>query len=256
LFFTHVPLCLSNAYVQIVITEPTVLNLLNMARVQYGVIVTGLKGKIGGQVFQSGNVAKVLRNGGYRKGFTSNARQTQISQLNQVVSYWRLLSQADRELWNASAGNWPFKDKFGVTYYGSGYQKFVAYNLAELGLGFPMAAHPVAPFSCDNPGLFSVTDTTAVSISIGWANAPAIDQYLQIFSTDNLSAGRNANNPKVRYLGGYNMNGATNLNVASLFNAVYGDAQSGAVIHFKLQIRTEKFPIIQYPTAISIFPTP
>lgn len=226
-----------------------------MARVQFGVIVTGLKGKIGGQVFQAGNVAQVLRNGGYRKGFTSNARQTQISQLNQVVSYWRLLSQADRELWNASAGNWPFKDKFGVTYYGSGYQKFVAYNMAELSMYFDMAAHPVAPFSCENPGLFSVTNSTVAAMQIGWINLPDIDQYLQIFATDCMSVGRNANNPKVRFLGNYNMNGQDFVNLTAMYTTVYGAPQAGSVIHLKLQIRTEKFPIIQYPTALSIYVT-
>ena len=235
---------------QIVFTEHTVLNLLNMASVQYGVIVTGLKGNIGGSTFQNGNVSKVLRNKGYRAGTSFGVRRAQISKLMTATSSWRSLSQSHRAAWNASAGNWPFKDKFGNTYYSSGYQKYVAQSTALIGLGLPLTTTPDLPYSANDPGLISVDFSDPSDLLVTWVNTPVIDQFLQVFASAPLSAGRNGRNTRLKLIGLYNMVSATSVSIQTGYNDALGDALSGAAISVKFQIRTQQFPIIQFPSAL------
>ncbi len=149
-----------------------------MARVQYGVIVTSLKGNIGGQTFQNGNTAKVLRSKGYRKGSLSVKRKAQNLNIISSASAWRTIFQSDRELWATARTNWPFKDKFGNTYYGSGYQMYVAYNTALKLLGFPSVTDPDVPLSANDPGSVSIGTWNNTAMQITWSGTIAIDQFL------------------------------------------------------------------------------
>lgn len=237
----------SNAYVPIVKYRHTVLNLHIMARVQYGTIVTALKGNIAGQTFQNGHVSKVLRNKGYRKGATSIARSAQTHKLAQVTSSWRNLGLTLIGYWNASAGNWPFKDKFGNTYYGSGYQKYVAQNTALLSMYFPMTEAPDLPLSADNPGLYTISVSATTGITVAWANTPTHDQNYFIFVSPQRSIGRNANNPRYILLQTNNMNGLSDVTINSAYTDLYGPLFEGSGICVKVFIRTQQFPIIQFP---------
>ncbi|HUD44480.1 MAG TPA: hypothetical protein VMR41_02990 [Patescibacteria group bacterium] len=221
-----------------------------MASVQYGSIITGMKGNIGGQTFQNGNVAKVLRNKGYRKGTTSQTRQIQLTSLATVTSSWRAVGINNQGLWRASTGNWPFKDKFGNTYYGSGYQKYVAQNIALINLGFPIVVAPDTPLSADAPGTFSTAFTVGGSLLINWANTPTQDQFIQVFCSAPLSAGRNGKHVKLVAVGLFNMIGVTSCDITSNYEGFFGAPPAGCGISVKVQVRTQQFPIIQFPTTL------
>jgi len=227
-----------------------------MARVQYGSIITSLKGNIAGQTFQDGNVSKVLRNKGYRKGSTSPRRQAQNTSLMRVTSSWRGLTQGDRDNWNESAINWPFKDKFGNTYYGTGYQKYVAESVALIGLGFPLIEEPDMPNSAQDPGTFSLALSAFTSFIVSWSGTTDTDMFLQIFASPPLSAGRNSNNVKKKLIKVFNMNGSSSYDFLSDYQAVYADAPGLSKVVVKLQIRTQQFPIVQFPFLGSAIVTP
>ena len=221
-----------------------------MASAQYGVIVTGLKGNIGGSTFQNGNVSKILRNKGYRKGTTSQNRQTQLSRLIGATSSWRTLGIVNTKLWGGSAGNWPFKDKFGNTYYGSGYQKYVAQSIALTVLGFPLITTPDLPLSADNPGPFSLDFSTGGGLIVNWVTAPTHDQFIQVFASTQLSAGRNGRNVKKILITQANMIGNTSQNITGDWTGVYGTLSAGSIISVDIVVRTQQFPIVQFPSSL------
>jgi hypothetical protein len=227
-----------------------------MARVEYGAIITSLKGNIAGQTFQNGHVSKVLRNKGYRKGSSTKARQAQVSNLIVASAGWRLMSVAEIEVWNGTADDWPFKDKFGNTYYGTGYQKFVAYTIALKLLGFPSVNAPEAPLNADDPGGFTITCDGSSSLLVDAVNVAGQDQFLQVFASAPMSRGRNGNNRRYRALPIVNMNGGDSWDYWNDYIAIYGIPAIGQIIYFKLQVRTQQFPIIQFPSTAVCFVTP
>ena len=216
-----------------------------MASVQYGAMITGLKGNVGGQTFQNGNVAKVLRNKGYKKGGTSAARSLQLTRLVTASTSWRSLSGAHRQAWNASAGNWAFKDKFGNTYYGTGYQKYVAESIAFMMIGGYVGTTPDMPTSITAPGPVSVDYSLGAGAFIEITNAAMVNQYLFIFASYPMSVGRNSNNARYRLLSNPNVLGTNSQEFDADYVAVYGAPPLGSKIVVKLQWRTDVFPIIQ-----------
>lgn len=98
-----------------------------MALVKYGSIVTELKGKVGGQVYQKARNGYMLRNKG-----TNRSNPIIINNPSQLVNFslaskiWAKLTAAQRESWEAIAPGWLFTDKFGNQYQGSAFQVFVS----------------------------------------------------------------------------------------------------------------------------------
>lgn len=218
-----------------------------MASVQYGAIVTGLKGNVAGHTFQDGNVAKVLRSKGYRRGGFSTARTQQNVVLMSATSSWRNLSVSNANSWRTASNQWPFKDKFGNTYYSKGYQMYVAYTTALIKLGFPIDTVPNSPLSADYPGYYSIGTFDNTAMQIQWTIAPTQDQFLEIFVSAPMSRGRNGSNVRYTYLQTVNMIGLNVVDIWANYVSVYGAIAAGNLIMVKLQVRVQQFPIIQFP---------
>jgi hypothetical protein len=123
-----------------------------MAKVKMGVIVTGLRGTVGGLVFsanRAGNYAHVWSR-------TANARTALQSGRRVILSInaqaWRDLDPDDQQDWNifAAAIGQRQEDPFGAFYYLSGFQWFVRINAwlascARAAVTTPPAALPSAP---------------------------------------------------------------------------------------------------------------
>lgn len=153
-----------------------------MAIVKYGALITEIKGKVGGQVFQNGNAGFVLRNKNSRPGAASVSRLNATNGMSAISSSWRALSDAQRLAWSAATENWLFLNRYGESYQGSGYQMFCAYNrrlaLAEentvLVPGVPAAAvDPVAIQLDATPGNLVVT----------WDESPGLNSIFMVYAS-------------------------------------------------------------------------
>jgi len=116
-----------------------------MARVQYGAIITDIKGKIGGQVLQGGRSGGIMKNKGHvvqqRKGrmHTGDVTLERVqSNFSIVTKHWSSLTDAERNSWAALLGVWTFTDKFGNKYDGSKYQIFCAANINRITAGLSL----------------------------------------------------------------------------------------------------------------------
>lgn len=215
-----------------------------MASVQYGAIITDLKGKIGGQVFQNGNVAKVLRNKGYRAGTSSLARQAANRGLVSQTTAWRALSSANKTLWETYAPTWSFTDKYGNSYIGTGYQVFVAYNSGLISMGLNTVDSPAVATSPELITVGSAIYSLAVGPVIDWNSTTAAIQVAQIFATPSMSMGVNNNNKRYKLIGNINTDVYPGYTGAAGYEAAWGVPFLDAKVIFKIQLRLADFPRI------------
>jgi hypothetical protein len=99
-----------------------------MALVKYGTIVTEIKGKVGGQVFQRCGQSLSMRNTGPRIYTQSQQKSLSMNVMSQVSSQWRGLTTAQKTNWYNVASSYPTFDKFGNPIVLSGYQLFIMLN--------------------------------------------------------------------------------------------------------------------------------
>lgn len=116
-----------------------------MAVIQYGAIVTEIKGSLGGHTFKSQRGTKVIMN---KSGGFSRSKQL----VNRALGYagyifqrWSRLGDSDKEAWNNEASNILFPDKYGNQVHISGRELFTKLQL-QLGLGY-YYPRPIGDFS-------------------------------------------------------------------------------------------------------------
>ena len=95
-----------------------------MASVKYGTIVTELKGKLGGQVFQKCGQSLSLRSNPTHRTPQSSQALKARQDVTRLASYWRSLTQAQKDSYTTNAASFPTVDKFGNPIVLTGYQLF------------------------------------------------------------------------------------------------------------------------------------
>jgi hypothetical protein len=226
-----------------------------MARVQYGAMITALKGNVGGSTFQNGNSCKVLRNKGYKVGSSTQARQSANKQVFSQAQRWRTLADVDKQTWLGLVGTWIFYDKFGNAYNANSYQIFVAYNAALLSINeavvntpsspvvSALLANPVIVYSLSGHFNLTVTATT------GW------QQQVQFFASRPLSPGINNNNAKLRFIDNMQTNSTNTQDMESPYTAIFGTPTVGSKIVVKLVVRVNSYPYAAITQIIPVIVT-
>ena len=211
-----------------------------MARVQYGTIVTELKGKVAGQVFQRGSTGFVLRNKNSRKGSDSLIRSASARLLTRVSSSWRDLTDEERTQWSGGAVNWPFVDKFGVPYTGSGYQYYMAFNRNRLQIGLAMVTAPVSPVSGNIAGELVFSPSTS-SLVVTWEELPGVDSSYIVYATAPYPASRKFFT-RPYYFMDFDTDQATGLVFLNKWVSLFGTPIVGARIDVLVKSVANAFP--------------
>lgn len=210
-----------------------------MARVQYGVFVTEIKGKVQGHVLQGGNVGFVLRNKGYTKGNSSRVRFVSSKNVAIVAQGWRTLTDVERAAWEAYAPTWPFVNKFGAPYTGTGYQVFMACNVARLTTEEDWFPDVPLSATASNPGIFTLATSTTASLTCAITIASVLNDQIFIYASAPVSAGRNGNNIAMRFIGNYSYDSVSTFNIRSAYIAIYGSYPVGSKIFVRAEFRNE-----------------
>ena len=216
-----------------------------MASVQYGVIITELKGAIGGSVFQAGNTAKVFRNKGYRKGISSVIRQAVVARMVSQTSRWRALTDMQRTAWDSATEGWAFTDKYGNSYFGSGYQFFVAFNTARLSIGQAVVDTPnvTVAYESITPSAPAFVFQTELDFNIDTTTTAS--QIVQCYASAPMSPGISGDNAKYKFIGQFNSSLADQLVDNSVYASLFGWAPVGSLVMIKMVIRPLTYPRAQ-----------
>lgn len=169
-----------------------------MAVVKYGAIVTDIKGKIGGQIFQGGRSGGIFKNKGNplrarrKSGAIIVGGTPRVNQINfaDVAKGWAKLTVIQRTSWDALLGVWTFTNRFGEVYNGTAYQIYCACNMNARILELaPVLSAPISIAAVD-PG-YIVGD---YSLTLGWdlQHTSALPQPQDVL----ISMSRNQNETK------------------------------------------------------------
>lgn len=168
-----------------------------MAQVKYGALITEIKGKVGGTVFQNGNSGFQMRNKGkYRPGraladVVKSYRQKQL--FSSAIKNWTQMTAINRSSWSALLGTWQFTNRFGDVYNGSPYQIQNACNINAQLLELPMFSAAPNYNAAFDPNIsyanFSLSGTFNGTIGNAAANGQLIyvEASQPVNSTKNIS---------------------------------------------------------------------
>lgn len=109
-----------------------------MATIKFGAIVTDMRGKLGGHVFQKGNQSRVMKtNRSPRKSNTEFANTGNVG-VARMRSAWAALSFTVQNQFRLAAANFPQSNKFNDSIVYSGYQFFLFLNGAKSYFNLPL----------------------------------------------------------------------------------------------------------------------
>lgn len=192
---------------------------------------------------QSGSVGGVTssrnRYGQYRRTRATPVNPSTPAQ-NTVRAMFTYLSQAwstvldtvNRDAWNAFALNYPQVDSLGQTYYLTGHQMFIRLNLELQLLGQSLLMYPVPPAVGDLAEVTEITSTNGgADLNIIWTDAVSLTNQIIIEASPCVSPGVEFNGRyrKIAAIG----SGASPVNVASNYSAVFGPPISARVIFLR-----------------------
>jgi hypothetical protein len=99
-----------------------------MAVLKYSVLVSEVKGSVGGATFQRcGQSLSVRSNPSHRRAGTLPANESRL-QFSTIANAWRGLSKAQQDQFGVVSPSYPFTDRFGTAFVANGYQLFVSLN--------------------------------------------------------------------------------------------------------------------------------
>ena len=167
-----------------------------MARVQYGTIVTGLSGSVGGNVFAR-NI-----NGNYTRRKSRNVNRNTISQANfrngfgSIQRLWRSLTTSQRNTWAVATPLYPYVNSLGVTSYYTSFQLFSKLNNQLFNVGVSPVFVAPGPVSIDGLVFFSAVyfyESASLGVSIGdtttGLQTVPVGFVLRLLATNSLSSG-------------------------------------------------------------------
>jgi hypothetical protein len=143
-----------------------------MPQVKFSGLVTDMKGKAGGSVFSSNKQGAYMRNNKWGGGRKSQRWDASKSKLASLANTWKSLNPNEQQAWNDAAADYPFTNKFGEQYIGSGYQVYMSLNGTLSINALPLLREPGArrAFPDDmfitfrNPDLPWVTSGTGTTV--------------------------------------------------------------------------------------------
>jgi len=163
-----------------------------MASVQYGSVVTQLKGSLGGTTYQSNRNGFSARNKPLPRNPKSRSQSLGRGVIARFSQQWRLLSQPDRDSWDVVAPDWPAVDKFGNPVTLSGFNVFIKANGWIYFCGGSQVDSGVSPEVLFSPTDFSGTlqvGTGTATIQWVGGDIPA-NNFMLLRSSRYMSQGR------------------------------------------------------------------
>lgn len=210
-----------------------------MAQVKYGALITELKGKVGGTVFQGGPGGPVCKN---IDAIRDSAKLTKadagrvintLPLTAQVAGFWRTLTDAQRASWATGAVNFPAFNKFGVAYTPSAYQVFMTLNFQVYQLtGAILYSCPV-PITVNDPPTFSIAQPDLTSLDVTWAGGIQTDCTIRVDATQPMAAGRKPKDSFFKCIAEWPDSTTSPEDLFPGYANVYGSFPIGAKIYFR-----------------------
>lgn len=162
-----------------------------MAKAKFGMMVTDMRNKVGGQVFTKNRGGAVVRTKVTPANPQTASQSSVRNRFTTLSQAWRALTQAQRDAWNAAVTGYQRTDIFGDLRSPSGLNLFQRLNNVLLAIGETQIDTPPLPGEVANCYVTSVTAAVAVpAMSIVLNAAVPADTAVKLFATEPMSPGR------------------------------------------------------------------
>lgn len=206
-----------------------------MPLVKFSTLVSGMKGVSNGSIFSELSGRFYFRN---RVNFNRLGRarwQAQQAAFGNLSQQWRTLTPIQRAEWEALAPSYPFIDKFGDPYIGSGFQVFMSLNGTLTAAGEPILSVPFAPQTVFNPGPTTLTDLPAGILNVQWTDAIPIVGAVNVYAGCGVSAGRAFEEGKLKLMVTDKTVTSTGIDIGTEYQAEFGNPISGTKIWARVE---------------------
>jgi len=199
-------------------------------------LISGLKGKLGGTVFQM-NASRIYARTNARKNNPNSVNwMIQKGYFSNTSQAWKGLTDAQRASWKAVVASWPSYDKYGEPRTPSGYEIFCKVNLVVLGQNQPLITNGFIPAA--------ITPNTAVGIATLTSSAFVVDLgvvgatgfYYAIFAAPPSSVGVLKSKPAYCFMNGIGTDVADLTSIFPIYIARFGAIPVGSRVQIKIQI--------------------
>lgn len=194
-----------------------------MALIQFGDIVTGMRGSVGGATYGNSPAGFTKRNKPVPIQPISAVRTTTRSRFTYIQGLWRTLDDDQRTAWQAATINFPRVNSLGITYYLTGINLFCYCNMGQLYIGQPIITDPPAPWSFEEYSYGDqFIDVSALDFDYNFIFTPSLGIAFDVWATPSISPGISSpRNIWVR-LGSYPDSTSMPFNIWNLYVAKVG----------------------------------
>lgn len=205
-----------------------------MAIVKFGVLVTGVRGKLGGAVFSANGTSTYVRQWYKSANPRSEKQSTHRGRFGIMPAYWRAITDGERDDWDTFAAD-PAQQRtnsLGETYYCSGFNWFCIINTRLLYAGqaerdvFPVKARPAAP-TITGFDFEEVVGVPKIEVTYGVGEFAA-DETIIVAAAYVPGGGRSVQYGTYPVFGAEPNPGASPYDFAKAFTEKFGKPQIGA----------------------------
>lgn len=216
------------------------------AQVKYGAIITDLKGSVGGHTFKGTAMGGVMQTKINRAAAGKSGGKITKADAGRLINpkrdmatnarAWRSLSASERLTWINAAPNFPFVNKYGETYTGSGFQLYMQCNNNLLAIGESAIAEAPPVETIDDMPAFTIAPVGGSVFSINTAAPIPAGYTVTVYAAFNQSAGRNYEPGRMKAIAQIDSTTILPYNLDSAYIAVFGPIPIGGVIWWSAKI--------------------
>lgn len=185
-----------------------------MAVVEYGSIVTEIRGKLGSHVFQKCGQLLSMRTQKSQKFSPSVAGQESKRKFLLLTTFWASITPEEKQTFTDAAPTYPTKNKFGNDITLTGYQLYIYINRSLLNFSSFTVSFASAFENIGNKltGISSLS-LGGLSCLATWGQIESDDKYYLFYVSNYLSSDCKRNNPKTKFLTAFYPDLNTELNL-------------------------------------------
>lgn len=191
-------------------------------RIKLGLGFAGMKGVLGGTIFQFVGSQQIART---RKNFNKlSSTRWSVQKANQasIAKIWRTLTVAQKATWDAQILNYPTVDKFGNPRTPSPYELFNRLNGQLRAITEPITLTAFAPQPITNLGAVAVGGIPNSSINVSWNNAITTNERIVIRISNHMNINSGFRRGRLKLIATATDADLNPFDLTSAYSALYG----------------------------------
>jgi len=209
-------------------------------------LISEIRGKVGGSIFQRSKAGIILRKNTIPVNKRSNLQNTARSISANVLQAWFGLSNAQRIIWDRFKQYLPVQQKNFNTLFLTAQQTFIKFNSYRLHYSLPILETPKFNKCAVSPITLSITSNgVAITLVTSRTMVPA-NEFIVLFMT--IVFPSSVNNPGSRYkLIKFETTATDTYNITALYTAIFGQVPAAGTVVFVKYTNVSKLSGYPFP---------